>query len=57
MASPYRHIVRAAFSSPVTQRATPPQLSKYPVLVRDEAGRRLNLLAGHDLRPLAGLAE
>ena len=31
----------------------PPQLSSRPVLSRDEAIRRLNLLAGQDLRPLA----
>jgi DNA mismatch repair protein MutH len=58
MNSNFWQAVRAAFKfqeagqKPATPRSTPP-LSKRPVLDRDEAVRRINLLAGRDLRPLA----
>jgi hypothetical protein len=45
--------VRAAFDLQEAGRTTPPQLSKHPALDRDEAMRRINLLAGRDLRALA----
>ncbi|HEV7902653.1 MAG TPA: MvaI/BcnI family restriction endonuclease [Pyrinomonadaceae bacterium] len=61
MNSKFWQAVRAAFKSqataqqptPLSQQSQPPQLSKRPVLDRDEAVRRINLLAGRDLRPLA----
>lgn len=52
MNSSFWKIVRAAFNFQEAKQ-TPPQLSKRPVLDRDEAVRRINLLAGRDLRPLA----
>ena len=45
--------VRAAFDLQEAGRTTPPQLSKHLALDRDEAMRRINLLAGRDLRALA----
>lgn len=61
MNSKFWQAVRAAFKfqattqrpTPLSQQSQPPQLSKRPVLDRDEAVRRINLLAGRDLRPLA----
>jgi DNA mismatch repair protein MutH len=50
MNSHFWKTIRAAFNF---QDVKPPQLSKRPVLDRDEAVRRINLLAGRDLRPLA----
>jgi DNA mismatch repair protein MutH len=57
MNSTFWKAVRAAFNFQET-KGTPqpkqqPQLSKRPVLDRDEAVRRINLLAGRDLRALA----
>jgi DNA mismatch repair protein MutH len=60
MNSNFWQALRAAFKfqearqeiTPLSQHAQP-QLSKRPVLDRDEAVRRINLLAGRDLRPLA----
>lgn len=46
--------IRAALNFQEPKRTPPPlQLTKRPVLDRDEAVRRINLLAGRDLRPLA----
>ena len=58
MNSNFWRAVRAAFNfQEARQKPTPPRLSpplsKRPVLDRDEAVRRINLLAGRDLRPLA----
>jgi DNA mismatch repair protein MutH len=62
MNSNFWRALRAAFnfreagekSTPTqTTHSPPPQLSKRPALDRDEAVRRINLLAGRDLRPLA----
>lgn len=53
MNSRFRQAIRAAFNVQETTRATPPELSKRPVLSREEAVRRINLLAGRDLRALA----
>ena len=52
MNSNFWKAVRAAFNFQET-KLPPPQLSKRPVLDRDEAVRRINLLAGRDLRALA----
>jgi DNA mismatch repair protein MutH len=55
MNSNFWQAIRAAFNFQES-KSTPPQspaLSKRPVLDRDEAVRRINLLAGRDLRPLA----
>ena len=53
MNSPFWKTVRATFNFQATKRTPSPPLSKRPVLDRDEAVRRINLLAGRDLRPLA----
>lgn len=60
MNSNFWRAIRAAFNfQAASKRSTPqapqaqPQLSKRLVLDRDEAVRRINLLAGRDLRPLA----
>ncbi len=53
MNSPFWKTIRAAFNFQETRRTSQQQLSKRPVLDRDEAVRRINLLAGRDLRPLA----
>jgi len=53
MNSRFRQIIRAAFNVQETKPASPPALSQRPVLGRDEAVRRINLLAGRDLRSLA----
>ncbi|HZH89571.1 MAG TPA: MvaI/BcnI family restriction endonuclease [Pyrinomonadaceae bacterium] len=53
MTSRFLEIIRAAFDVQETKRAMPPALSQRPVLGRDEAVRRINLIAGRDLRPLA----
>lgn len=58
MNSQFWQAVRAAFKFQETtgtprQQHPQPQLSKRPVLSRDEAVRRINLLAGRDLRALA----
>ncbi|HLL15580.1 MAG TPA: MvaI/BcnI family restriction endonuclease [Pyrinomonadaceae bacterium] len=54
MNSPFWQAIRAAFNFQETKRTSPPALSALPVLGRDEAVRRINLLAGRDLRALAG---
>ncbi|HEY0098390.1 MAG TPA: MvaI/BcnI family restriction endonuclease [Pyrinomonadaceae bacterium] len=60
MNSNFWRTLRAAFNfQEARQKASPlpppqQQLSKRPVLDRDEAVRRINLLAGRDLRALAG---
>jgi DNA mismatch repair protein MutH len=51
MNSPFRQALRAAFNFQETART--PALARRPVLNRDEAVRRINLLAGRDLRALA----
>jgi DNA mismatch repair protein MutH len=61
MNSNFWQAVRATFNfqeakqkpTPLSQQPPPLPLSKRPVLERDEAVRRINLLAGRDLRPLA----
>jgi DNA mismatch repair protein MutH len=54
MNSRFLQAIRAAFNVQEPERATPPpELSQRPVLGRDEAVRRINLLAGRDLRALA----
>jgi DNA mismatch repair protein MutH len=54
MNSRFWQTIRAAFNFQETKRtAPPPALSARPVLARDEAVRRINLLAGRDLRALA----
>ncbi|HEX8633372.1 MAG TPA: MvaI/BcnI family restriction endonuclease [Pyrinomonadaceae bacterium] len=54
MNSPFwQAIFRAAFNFQEPRRTAPPALSARPVLARDEAVRRINLLAGRDLRALA----
>lgn len=60
MNSNFWRAIRAAFNFQDPEQKPPPHtptspspLSKRPVLDRDEAVRRINLLAGRDLRPLA----